>query len=433
MGGNFRERGFWLVDRLHGGPIRKHYDEIAYLTSHPDESARSSSARLQELLCHATTYVPHYGRFKGVTSLADLPVLQKDEIRQHYDSFSSSQYEGRTLSRVTTSGSYGTPMTFGLSPDRHSRKMAELIFYSEWAGFRVGTRHASIGSRSKRALVALMQNEVPMLARVVDDRWLDRQLERLRLDRVRAVIGHASLLGLLAGHSLHAGYAASDYSLETAIATAELLTDDVRAMVRAAFGCRALSRYAAHELGVIAHECPHCGQYHINMPSLVVELLALDDDRPVPSGALGRVVVTDLFSHAMPLIRYDTGDVATLARSPAPGCPIRTTAFARIQGRKTELVYTTAGEPVHPLTILDVIGEITHGQARQFQFVQEGRRGYSVKVVTSGVFSAAASLADRMKSMLGADADVRVCCVESIPALESGKRSCVVNNYTRRG
>jgi hypothetical protein len=43
------------------------------------------------------------------------------------------------------------------------------------------------------------------------------------------------------------------------------------------------------------------------------------------------------------------------------------------------------------------------------------------------------SLVDRMKGMLGSDADVSVCCVAEIPPLGSGKRPCIVNNYTRRG
>ena len=432
MSGSIRERGFWLLDQLRGNPIRWHYLDIAFLTTHPDETEESSNARLRDLIRAATAHVPYYRKYDGATSLADFPVLQKADIRLHYDDFFSEQYERGKLVKVTTSGSYGTPLTFGLSPDRGARKTAELIFYSEWAGFHIGTKHANVGSRTKCALKAFMQNEVPMLAGVVDEEWLEFQLGKLRSDGITALIGHASVLGFLAKRSLHAGHAASEYTLESAIATAEPLTCDIRAAVQEAFGCRVLSRYAAHELGVIAHECPHCGQYHINTPSLIVELLGLDVDRPVPRGELGRVVVTDLFSQAMPLIRYDTGDLATLPGPATQACPFRTPALARIEGRRADLVYTTRGEPVHPLTILDAIGEIANGQIKQFQFVQQDRRGYSIKVVALGAFNAALSLVNSMKGMLGADADVSVCCVADIPPLASGKRPSIVNNHTRR-
>jgi phenylacetate-CoA ligase len=429
MSGSIRERGFWLLDQLRGNPIRRHYLDIVHLTTHPDEMEESSNARLRDLIRNATADVPYYRKYDGATSLTDFPVLQKADIRLHYDDFFSEQYERGKLVRVTTSGSYGTPLTFGLSPDRSTRKTAELIFYSQWAGFRVGTRHANVGSRPKRVLKAFIQNEVPMLAGVVDEEWLESRLRRLRSDRITALIGHASVLGFLARHSLQTGHVASEYALGSAIATAELLTCDIRVAVQEAFGCLVLSRYAAHELGVIAHECPHCGQYHINTPSLIVELLALNDDRPVHSGELGRVVVTDLFSQAMPLIRYDTGDLATPAGPVACPCSIRTPVVAQIHGRVAELVYTTAGEPVHPLSILDVLGEIANGSARQFQFVQESGRGYSIKVATSGAFRMAGSLVDRLKGLLGADAEVSVCCVADIPPLASGKRPCIVNNF----
>jgi phenylacetate-CoA ligase len=169
----------------------------------------------------------------------------------------------------------------------------------------------------------------------------------------------------------------------------------------------------------------------VNAPSLKVELLALNDDRPASGGELGRVVVTDLFSQAMPLVRYDTGDLATLADCGASPCPIRTSAFARIHGRIAELVHTTAGEPVHPLAILDAVGEIANGQAKQFQFVQKGRREYDIRVVASGAFGVAAALVDRMKGMLGEDAEVSVCRVAEIPPKSSGKRPSIVNNYRR--
>jgi phenylacetate-CoA ligase len=431
MSGSIRERGFWLLDRLRGNPIRRHYLDIAYLTTHPDEMEESSNARLRELIRNATAEVPYYRKYDGATSLVDLPVLQKADIRLHYDDFFSEQYERGKLVRVTTSGSYGTPLTFGLSPDRSARKTAELIFYSEWASFHIGTRHANVGSRPKGSLKAFMQNEVPMLASVVDEEWLESRLRRLRSDRMTALIGHASVLGFLARHSLQTGHTASEYSIRSAIATAEPLTSDIREAMREAFGCHVLSRYAAHELGIIAHECPHCGRCHINTPSLVLELLALDGDRPARSGELGRVVVTDLFSQAMPLIRYDTGDLATLPASVAHTCPVRTPALARIEGRIAELVYSTAGEPVHPLTILDALGEIVEGRSKQFQFVQESSRGYSVKVAAFGTFGMAGPLIDRLKRLLGADADVSVCCVADIPPLASGKRPSIVNNYGR--
>ena len=81
--------------------------------------------------------------------------------------------------------------------------------------------------------------------------------------------------------------------------------------------------------------------------------------------------------------------------------------------------------------LLDAASEVADGQAKQFQFVQESSRGYSIKVVAFGAFGVAGPLVDRLKGLLGADADVSVCCVADIPPLASGKRPSIVNNYGR--
>ena len=74
-----------------------------------------------------------------------------------------------------------------------------------------------------------------------------------------------------------------------------------------------MSRYGTEEFGTIAVERPKDQKHVLNLSSVIVEILAIDKDVPVEPGQMGRIVVTDLFSHAMPLIRYETGDLAVLA------------------------------------------------------------------------------------------------------------------------
>src|SRR5690606_25574861 len=91
------------------------------------------------------------------------------------------------------------------------------------------------------------------------------------------------------------------------------------------------------------------------------------EGRPVPEGELGRVVVTRLTPGPMPLIRYDTGDVAHfVGGSCACGRALR--RISRIQGRSTDIVTTPAGDRliVHFFTqIFEMIPEIAQFQVRQ--------------------------------------------------------------------
>lgn len=36
----------------------------------------------------------------------------------------------------------------------------------------------------------------------------------------------------------------------------------------------------------------------------------MDSDEPAEPGELGRIVITDLFNYAFPILRYDNGDTA---------------------------------------------------------------------------------------------------------------------------
>jgi hypothetical protein len=70
--------------------------------------------------------------------------------------------------------------------------------------------------------------------------------------------------------------------------------------------------YACGELTApIAFRFPDCGWFHVNSDAVIVEFVDLRSGEPVQEGTAGRIVVTDLLNTAMPIIRYDIGDVGT--------------------------------------------------------------------------------------------------------------------------
>jgi phenylacetate-CoA ligase len=76
------------------------------------------------------------------------------------------------------------------------------------------------------------------------------------------------------------------------------------------FGSMLLELYSSKEAGPIAHPCPvNDGVLHVNDEAILLEIVD-DAGQACAVGAAGRVVVTPLTSTALPLIRYDQGDVA---------------------------------------------------------------------------------------------------------------------------
>jgi phenylacetate-CoA ligase len=112
--------------------------------------------------------------------------------------------------------------------------------------------------------------------------------------------------------------------------------------VTAGFGARFANIYGTSELGVIAAACGRSPGLHVFEDLFLVEVLR--HDRPAAAGQPGRLVVTDLANTAMPLIRYEVGDVGRLHTDPCP-CG-RQTARLEVLGRVQEVLHTPAG----PLT-----------------------------------------------------------------------------------
>lgn len=241
-------------------------------------------------------------------------------------------------------------------------------------------------------------------------------------------IGYASAIGALAEYCQAKGDSPHSFPLDAVITTAESQSDRTRATLRQVFDCPILSRYAAAELGVLAHECTRASRHHLNIASYVIEVLSLESDEPVSPSELGRVVVTDLFSHAMPLIRYDTGDLAILGDACPCGLPGQT--LQRIEGRIIEEVVEVDGKRISPFAInraIKVLEDVV-----QFQFVQKGDRFYELRLVTLPSFHQEEFVRCRLLEILGADAELEVRYVEQIPPLPSGKRPYIINESRQR-
>jgi phenylacetate-coenzyme A ligase PaaK-like adenylate-forming protein len=79
------------------------------------------------------------------------------------------------------------------------------------------------------------------------------------------------------------------------------------------------STYSAQEVGPIGFECERiAGNYHVATSNVIVEVDSSQSHR-LGSHELGRVLVTHLHSYATPFIRYDIGDLASLASQCACG------------------------------------------------------------------------------------------------------------------
>jgi phenylacetate-CoA ligase len=154
--------------------------------------------------------------------------------------------------------------------------------------------------------------------------------------------------------------------LEAVLTVGEMVSDDVRQIIGDHFSHPPLDRYGTSEAGHIAATCPAYNAHHIASELVLIEIVG-DDGMPVAAGTPGRVVATPFYSLAMPFIRYEIGDFATLSPDPCP-CGRTLPVIARILGRTRNVFRFVDATSVWPVLYSADLNRLVPN--RQYQVVQ---------------------------------------------------------------
>lgn len=383
--------------------------------------------RLHAILEHAARTVPFYENLALDIrdGLPAFPVVSKEMLRHQRSAFESRLARKRDCVWITTSGSTGVPLRIRFDSAKLARRTAEIHFFNGLAGYHLGDRHTYHSVWAKKgALRRVLHNQRISDPTYLDSAWLEREVQSLRSEGISFYVGNTSAFRVLAVHVLECGLGPADFDLRSIVVTSERLDRETRTLLGKAFGCPVVSRYSSLETGVLAQECAARGVMHWNDASYYVEILDASTDQEAAPGALGRVVVTDLFARATPLIRYDIGDLATAAthqcNCTTPGLPV-----ANVEGRVVENVTDSAGRYVSWSAVSTLIWQRTAVESFQFIQLEPGR--YELLITGSVDQADLDALRGSLHTLVGHSAEVLVQRVANIPTLPSGKRQYIVN------
>jgi phenylacetate-CoA ligase len=399
----------------------------------PEVVAARQLAALKVQLRHAYATVPYYRaawRAAGVhpddvRSPADLgafPVLTKADIRRHDRDLISSAYDPARLRLKRTSGSTGVPLDIRIDEPAVQWKTACTIRSDEWSGWRLGQRVAKVwGNPEYRQFGLKGRLRNLLLDRAVYLDTLDLTPERIaeftkvsRRHRPGLVFGHAHSLYLLACSLKKAGV--DDIRPNGIVSTAMILHDWQRAVIERVFGVPVTNRYGCEEVSLIACECEAHHGLHLNADSVYAE---------VPSD--GKLLVTDLTNRAMPLIRYQVGDVVVPAGDRACRCGRGLPLIERVEGREADYVVTPSGRLISGISLTENFALLIPGTA-QVQIVQETVHHLRIRMVADDGFGGAGRrrVAGLVRELFGPGVRFDLELVDAIPQEPSGKyRFCI--------
>lgn len=389
--------------------------------------------KLNNIIDHAVQYIPYYKesiRKAGINSarisfedLSRLPVLSKRDVLDNEKDLINPQYRGRLYDRKT-GGSTG--MTLHFKKEAKTLAMNDAVMYRcyQWYGIGVGDRQVRFWGvpvtsklRWKERLKDWILNRIRISAFDISESSCLEQYKRIYKFRPDYFYGYTTAIYGFCLFMKKAGLDLNHLGLKAVICTAEKMYPHHTELFKEMFDCPVVDEYGSSETGILAFQCRE-GNMHIMSDHMCVEFLD-DNDQPVKQGDLGRVVITDLVSYAMPLIRYDIGDMGRPSDRQCT-CGVSLPVMDIVEGRKEDFIHTKDGKLVHAAYLCYTLKEDT---VHEFKMYQKDINKLLVQIVKSPSFTTDTEneLEKKLRTSLGDDVQITFEYLATIPREVSGK------------
>ena len=420
----------------------KLFEKSQYLSATALEELQFSL--LRELLLHAYRHTPFYRRrmmaigispldIRTVSDLQMLPVLTKRDIQENMHEMVADCVPAAARERNQTGGSTGSPLQFWVDKERFDSRRASTDRHNAWASFYPGDWCAVLwGSRLDTGAAIIpeitwrqryLDRSLILNTSLISQEDLSHYVTLLRRYRPRHLKAYAQSALMFAQYCQKVG--ADDIHFDSIITTAEVIQSEERQMIEEVFHGKVFNRYGCREVSVIASECEYHTGLHVNADALIVEI---DPVPGAPSGA-GHILITDLYNRSMPLIRYQSGDLARWETGGPCPCRRNLPRIADIEGRITDFLRMPDGKLISGPSLTLVIGDLS--QIRQAQFVQSCATEVQLRIVPGIGYSVhtAQELRRRLSLYLQNQVELTIQVVDDIPSEISGKYRFVKTKF----
>ena len=365
----------------------------------------------------------------NLADLQSMPILTKADVNQDPQAFC-----------IGTAGEYDIDFTSGTSGHQpmklfleRGRRVHEIAFIHHiWSriGYRLGDGRAVLrdyggnyasGGKTWRYDPPL--RELWLSPFHLNESTMDQHLGLLHRYRVKYLWGLSSAISTLARHALIRSWKKPS-SFRGVITASEALFPHQRQIIHNGFQVPVSTYFGLSERIAIAGEVPGAPDIFEFEPLYGIAELVDDFGRPISKiGQRGRLIATGLLNKAMALIRYDTGDRATLVAPATPENCYRLRA-SNIRSRwNQDFVVGRNNERISVLGLYHEFGIIA-----DYQYVQSAP-GF-VTVCVQPYSSATAKDLERVIGVLRRRVEgvleLQMEVVDSIPSGRTGKRKCVI-------
>jgi len=370
----------------------------------------------------------------SIKDINELPVLSKEQIRENPDMFLADGFDRKKVITINTSGTSGK--TLKIYVDHDSRRYGYAFFsrLKKWAGVDCSLPNVTFAGRT---FIHPDTTRPPFWRRNIKmNNWLFSSYH-LSPDNLASYVDK---LQSIAPHFIDSYpssiYTLANYMLENnidavrpqaIITSAETLFDYQRKAIESAFHCPVFDQYGSAEQVVFISQCEH-GSYHVHTEFGYVEFLRQDGSQAAP-GEEARLICTGFTNRAMPLIRYDIGDTAVLAKEQSCPCGRNFPVVEKIIGRTDDILVLRDGRHVGRLDpAFKGLNSI-----KEAQIVQMELENIILKIVPGDNYNReeADVVVYELKKRLGSQVAIEVQVVKEIPRTSAGKFRAVISRVNK--
>ncbi len=274
----------------------------------------------------------------------------------------------------------------------------------------------------------------------------ERQLLLIEDFQPRVIACTPSYMLTLAEAALARGLDPQQLSLRVAVLGAEPWTEEMRQQIQRLLPVRAVNIYGLSEVigPGVSNECAEAQRgSHVFEDHFLVEALDPDSGDPVPPGEVGELTFTTLTKEALPVIRYRTGDLASLDRTPC-ACGRTHVRMSLVVGRTDDMLIIR-GVNVFPSQVESVVVDFAELSPHYELRVTRERTLDDVEVriesapardgdaLGGGATAQAltARVAERLRGVTGIAIRVSIVPPGTLPRSEGGKLRRVVDQRGR--
>lgn len=397
--------------------------------------------RLGDILEFCWNHVPFYREFWGDQGISFIrprsfeeleayPIITRDMFKRNRERIKSDRFNSIPHKLNSTGGTTGSPLKYYQDLELWTFSQA----FNQWgwrqAGYHFGDPIGVIAGYSlipknlkfKQRLRYLLERKLTLSGVHMDKTLAIEYHRKLNKFDVRFLYGYPSVIFLFASFLYNEELTLP--KLKGVITTAEMLQPHYRKTIEDVFSCPVWDNYGCNDGGIMSHECRLHKGYHYNDLQVIAEVYKNNAD------GSGRLLITNLWNRTMPFIRYENGDLVTLAEFPCP-CGQPFPLISSIEGRTTDILSLPNGRSLSGPALTLIFRDM---EIDGWQVVQTAPNILEIRILSqSGLKQEYYNYIQKVfDTHIGANVEVKILSVSELKTSASGKLKPVFVEFTKK-